>query len=42
MNALAESRYYPLFRRIGTAGFVFFLAKGLLWLVAPFIFLFFA
>jgi len=29
----------PALRRIGTAAFVFFLVKGLLWLAAPFVFL---
>ena len=28
-----------LVRRMGTAAFVFFLAKGLMWLAAPFLFL---
>ena len=42
MNALTESRFYPLFQRIGAASFVFFLVKGLLWLLAPFVFLWFA
>jgi hypothetical protein len=29
---------HPALRRIGTAAFVFFLVKGLLWLAAPFVF----
>jgi hypothetical protein len=39
MNTLAECLYYPLFQRIGAASFVFHLAKGLLWLIAPFVLL---
>jgi hypothetical protein len=31
----------PLMQRIGAAAFVFFLLKGILWLIAPFIFLWF-
>ena len=27
-------------RRIGTAAFLFFLVKGLLWIVAPFLFMY--
>ena len=42
MNAFANYRFYPLFQRIGAASFVFFLVKGLLWLIAPFVFLWFA
>ena len=30
-----------LIYRLGYAGFMFFLVKGLLWLVAPFVFLWF-
>jgi hypothetical protein len=37
---LAESR--PLVRRLGTAAFLFFLVKGLLWIAAPFLFLWLA
>lgn len=42
MNTFTQLRCYPLFQRIGAASFVFFLVKGLLWLLAPFIFLWFA
>lgn len=42
MNAFSECRFYPLFQRVGAASFVFFLVKGLLWLLAPFVFLWFA
>ena len=38
MTALTLSRI-PALRRIGTAAFAFFLVKGLLWLAAPFVFL---
>ena len=31
-----------LMRRLGAASFVFFLVKGMLWLIAPFVFLWFA
>lgn len=41
MNALAN-RNTAWLRRLGAAGFLFFLVKGLLWLVAPFVFLWFA
>ena len=31
-----------MLRRFGTAAFLFFLVKGLAWIAAPFVFLFFA
>lgn len=42
MNAIVTPRQSTLLRRIGAAGFVFFLVKGLLWLAAPFVFLWLA
>jgi hypothetical protein len=42
MNAFTNYRYYTLFQRVGAASFAFFLVKGLLWLIAPFVFLWFA
>jgi hypothetical protein len=39
MKYLAANRYPEFLRRMGTAAFVFFLVKGLLWLAAPLLFL---
>lgn len=38
MNAYVFNRRPDIFRRIGVAGFAFFLIKGVLWLAAPFVF----
>lgn len=42
MNSLNNNRAHIVLRRLGAASFVFFLGKGLLWLIAPFVFLWFA
>ena len=42
MRATAIAGHSALLRRLGAASFVFFFAKGLLWLIAPFVFLWFA
>ncbi len=39
MNLFTDAQRLALLRRIGTAAFLFFLVKGLLWLAAPFVFL---
>ena len=39
MTTLTATRATPLLRRIGKATFAFFFIKGLLWLAAPFVFL---
>ena len=36
---LALRHASPMWRRLGAAGFVFFFVKGMLWLLAPFVFL---
>lgn len=41
MNAYVFNGRSDFFRRIGVAGFAFFLIKGLLWLAAPFVFAWF-
>lgn len=41
MNIALAARHNHLLRRVGIAGFTFFLIKGLLWLAAPFIFMWF-
>ncbi|HSD70763.1 MAG TPA: hypothetical protein VLB07_14485 [Woeseiaceae bacterium] len=41
MNNSVGTPHSAVLRRIGAAGFAFFLVKGLLWLAAPFIFLMF-
>ena len=38
MNLLTAN---PVIRRLGAAAFAFFLLKGILWLLAPFLFLWF-
>lgn len=42
MNKAAIVGRSNLIYRLGVAGFWFFLIKGLLWLIAPFVFLYFA
>ena len=42
MNAYVFEKPSSTLRKIGMAGFMFFLIKGMLWLTAPFIFVFFA
>ena len=42
MNGVSIEGRRSLFYRLGVAGFWFFLVKGLLWLAAPFVFLYFA
>lgn len=42
MNLFTDSQHMTFLRRLCTAGFLFFLAKGLFWLAAPFVFLWFA
>ena len=42
MRTLSIANHPSLLRRMGVAGFVFFFAKGMLWLLAPFVFLWFA
>jgi hypothetical protein len=39
MNTASVSGPRTFLRRMGTAAFLFFLVKGLLWLAAPFLFL---
>jgi hypothetical protein len=39
MNTASVNGPRTLLRRMGTAAFFFFLAKGLMWLAAPFLFL---
>lgn len=42
VTAAARKRICPLWlRRLGVAGFVFFLVKGLLWLIVPVLIYFF-
>ena len=41
MTAIVASNYSNVLRRFGLAGFAFFLVKGMLWLIAPFIFVWF-
>ena len=42
MQASTVSAPTPVLRRLGQAAFAFFLIKGLLWLAAPFVFLWLA
>ena len=42
MSAIQLSGNTTVLRRLGKFGFAFFLAKGLLWLAAPFVFVWFA
>ncbi len=37
----ATGNYSGIIRKLGIAGFTFFLAKGLLWLIVPFLFAWF-
>ena len=39
MTTMSISAGKPAMRRLGLAAFTFFLVKGLLWLAAPFLFL---
>jgi len=41
MNAYVFNGRPDIFRRVGIAGFAFFLIKGVLWLLAPFVFAWF-
>ncbi len=41
MTTLAQATYTGLTTRVGMAGFLFFFIKGLLWLLAPFVFVWF-
>lgn len=41
MNAYVFNRPSNALHRIGMAGFMFFLIKGMLWLTAPFVFMYF-
>lgn len=41
MNAVVARNYAGIARKFGVVGFVFFLVKGLLWLLAPFVFMWF-
>jgi len=42
MNLFTDAQHCAALRHIATAAFVFFLAKGILWLAAPFVFLYFS
>lgn len=42
MNTIVDTQPTPLLRRLGAAAFLFFLVKGLMWLAAPFLFLWLA
>lgn len=42
MTLTIRNRYPTFIRKMGAAAFVFFLFKGLLWLAAPFVFVYFA
>ena len=42
MKAFSRNRNPGLARRMGAAAFLFFLIKGLLWLAAPFVFVYLA
>ena len=39
MNLFTDRQHFAFLRGIGFAACLFFLAKGLLWLLAPFLFL---
>lgn len=41
MSATITQTYATLARKFGFIGFMFFLIKGLLWLAAPFVFVWF-
>ena len=41
MNLFADAQHIAGLRRIGTVALLFFLAKGMLWLAAPLVFLYF-
>ncbi|MDH4048326.1 MAG: hypothetical protein OEW68_00680 [Gammaproteobacteria bacterium] len=41
MNSIMACRHYAWFQRLGAASFFFFLVKGLLWVAAPFVLLWF-
>lgn len=42
MNLFSDQQHLLFLRRMGVAGFLFFLVKGLAWLVAPFVFVWLA
>lgn len=42
MHNETSSQFTILLRKFGVAGFAFFLVKGILWLLAPFVFILFA
>ncbi len=42
MNLFTDQQHLLFMRRMGIATFLFFLVKGLLWLAAPFVFLWLA
>ncbi len=42
MSVANPNQTRPVLRRLGAAAFLFFLVKGLLWIAAPFIFLWLA
>jgi len=41
MNMYVVKQHPAVFRRLGWAGFAFFLVKGILWILAPFVFAWF-
>jgi len=41
MNLFTDAQHFAGFRRIGTVALLFFLVKGMLWLAAPLVFLYF-
>jgi len=41
VNSIMACRHYAWFQRLGAASFFFFLVKGLLWVAAPFVLLWF-
>jgi hypothetical protein len=41
MNMYVATRHPAIFRKLGWAGFAFFFVKGMLWVLAPFVFAWF-
>ncbi len=41
MNLFTDAQHIAGLRRIATGAFLFFLVKGMLWLAAPLVFLYF-
>lgn len=41
MNIAIAANYRNVMRKVGLVGFAFFLIKGVMWLLAPFVFLLF-